>query len=101
MSTTTPFPTSNDMSSSSPRDDDEGLQVRSTQTPPRPLSAGDDASARHGSGFGSDEMNQQLDHLRQMGDEWTQSLRTTVRDNPLASVAVAVAVGMLLSRISR
>jgi hypothetical protein len=101
MSSTTPFPTSNDLSSSSSRDDDDSLQAHSTQTPPRPLSSGDDTSARHGSSHAGDELNQQLDHLRQMGDEWTQSLRTTVRDNPLASVAVAVAVGMLLSRISR
>jgi ElaB/YqjD/DUF883 family membrane-anchored ribosome-binding protein len=40
------------------------------------------------------------DHMREVGDEWAESLRSTVRENPLASVAVALAVGMLIARLS-
>jgi ElaB/YqjD/DUF883 family membrane-anchored ribosome-binding protein len=38
---------------------------------------------------------------KEMSDEWTQSLRSTVRDNPLAAVASALAVGLLIARITR
>jgi ElaB/YqjD/DUF883 family membrane-anchored ribosome-binding protein len=40
------------------------------------------------------------DHVREMGDEWAESLRTTVRENPIASVAVALAAGMLLAKLT-
>ena len=39
--------------------------------------------------------------LRETGDEWAESLRTTVRENPLAALATALAVGMLVSRLTR
>ena len=39
--------------------------------------------------------------LRQTGDAWTESLRCTVRDNPLVAVAAAVALGAVLSRLMR
>jgi ElaB/YqjD/DUF883 family membrane-anchored ribosome-binding protein len=39
--------------------------------------------------------------VREMSDEWTESLRSTVRDNPIAAVATAVAVGLLLARLTR
>jgi ElaB/YqjD/DUF883 family membrane-anchored ribosome-binding protein len=48
-----------------------------------------------------DELGVRADHLREVGDEWAESMRTTVRENPLAAVAVAVAVGMLVARITR
>ena len=34
-------------------------------------------------------------------EQWMESARVVVRDNPLAAVAVAVAAGMLLSRLAR
>ena len=34
-----------------------------------------------------------------MSEDWMRTLRTTVRDHPVASIAVAVAAGMLLSRM--
>jgi ElaB/YqjD/DUF883 family membrane-anchored ribosome-binding protein len=43
----------------------------------------------------------QAEHLRDLGDEWVQSLRTTVRENPMTALAVAVAAGMLLARVAR
>ena len=39
--------------------------------------------------------------LRNTGDEWVESVRTTVRRNPLACVAAAVALGALIARITR
>jgi ElaB/YqjD/DUF883 family membrane-anchored ribosome-binding protein len=41
------------------------------------------------------------DQVREMSDEWAESLRTTVRENPLAAVGVALAVGVLVARLSR
>ena len=48
-----------------------------------------------------DQVGVRADHLRELGDEWTQSLRETIRQNPLAAVAVAAAMGVLLARMSR
>ena len=38
--------------------------------------------------------------LGEMEEQWLESARTCVREHPLASVAVAVAAGMLISRLS-
>lgn len=40
------------------------------------------------------------DHAREVGDEWAESLRTTVRENPIASIAVALAAGMLIAKLT-
>ena len=40
------------------------------------------------------------EHLRETGDEWAESLRTSVREHPLAAIGVAVAVGMLIARLT-
>ncbi|MCK7497745.1 MAG: hypothetical protein MZW92_48515 [Comamonadaceae bacterium] len=51
---------------------------------------------------GANEMlHTKTDEWREKGDEWTDSLRETVRDNPLAAVATALAVGMLIARLTR
>lgn len=39
--------------------------------------------------------------LRDTRDEWIEGARTTVRNNPLAAVACAAAVGAVLARITR
>ena len=49
----------------------------------------------------SDTLHARADHAREVSDEWTESLRTTVRENPLATVAAALAVGWLVARITR
>jgi ABC-type transporter Mla subunit MlaD len=41
------------------------------------------------------------DQLRQTRDDWTEGLRCTVRANPLAALAVAVAIGALVARVTR
>jgi len=48
-----------------------------------------------------DALHQRADEMREIGDEWVESLRCTVRENPLAAVGVAVAVGLLVARLSR
>lgn len=47
------------------------------------------------------KLKNQARHAREAGDEWTESLRTTVRRNPLMAVATALAIGALVSRITR
>lgn len=37
----------------------------------------------------------------EMEQAWVESARKTVRENPLAAVAVAVAAGLLISRLTR
>ena len=48
-----------------------------------------------------DALHQRADDMRELRDEWAESLRDTVRENPLAAVGVAVAVGILIARLSR
>jgi len=48
-----------------------------------------------------DAIHAQTDQLRDTRDEWTESLRTMVRGNPLASIATAVALGAVIARITR
>lgn len=38
---------------------------------------------------------------RELGDEWAEALRTTVRDNPITAVVTALALGLLVARITR
>jgi len=48
-----------------------------------------------------DMLNHRGEQVRDMGDEWAESLRATVRENPLAAVAAAVALGLLVARLTR
>ena len=56
---------------------------------------------QEGMSSAGDTLQQRSDQALEIGDEWAESLRTTVRDHPLAAVATAVAVGMLVARITR
>lgn len=40
-------------------------------------------------------------HVKEIGDEWAESVRCTVRDNPLAAVATALALGVLIARLTQ
>lgn len=42
-----------------------------------------------------------MDTLSQTQERWVENCRVCVRDHPLASVGVAVAAGILLSRLIR
>lgn len=46
-------------------------------------------------------LHEKTDQLRQTRDEWVEGVRTTVRGNPLASVAAALALGAVIARITR
>lgn len=48
-----------------------------------------------------DVLHQRADQVRELRDEWTESLRETVRENPLAAVGIALAVGVLIARLTR
>ncbi len=45
-------------------------------------------------------VHSRADDMRELGDEWTTSLRTTVREHPVAAVVTALAVGVLLARLT-
>lgn len=45
-------------------------------------------------------LSERLDEFRALGDEWADSLRSTVREHPLAALAAAVAVGVIIARAS-
>lgn len=47
-----------------------------------------------------DGVGARSEHMRELGDEWAESLRCTVRDNPLAAVATALALGVLIARLT-
>ncbi|MDP1692042.1 MAG: hypothetical protein Q8L49_08870 [Burkholderiaceae bacterium] len=46
-------------------------------------------------------LHAKTDQLRDTGDAWVESVRTTVRGNPLTSVAAAFALGAVIARITR
>lgn len=48
-----------------------------------------------------DAIQGKSDAWQATGTEWTESLRGSVRENPLAALAAALAVGVLVARLSR
>lgn len=52
-------------------------------------------------GSAGEQLQANAERARELGDEWTESLRCTVRDNPLAAVAVALVAGALIARLVR
>ena len=54
-----------------------------------------------GASSASELLHDRAGQARDLGDEWTQSLRSIVRDNPLATVAAALALGVIIAKLSR
>ena len=54
-----------------------------------------------GASSASDVLHDRAGQARDLGDEWTQNLRTIVRENPLATVAAALALGVIIAKLSR
>jgi len=48
-----------------------------------------------------DALHERAGQAREMGDEWAESLRCTVREHPLAAVATALVVGVLIARLTQ
>ena len=48
-----------------------------------------------------DAVGAKTDEIRKAGDEWAESLRCTVRGNPLKSMAAAAVLGALVARMVR
>lgn len=48
-----------------------------------------------------DTLSQQASDARALGDEWTESVRCTVRQHPIAALATALAVGVLVVLVAR
>lgn len=49
----------------------------------------------------SENLHEKTAQLRQTGDEWVESARSTVRRNPLVSLGAAVVLGAVIARIAR
>ena len=49
----------------------------------------------------SDSLHARADQARELGDEWAESLRATVREHPLAALGTALALGIVVARLSR
>ena len=49
----------------------------------------------------TETLDERADQLRLMSDEWIDTLRSTVRENPLGALAAALALGMLVARVAR
>ena len=48
----------------------------------------------------ADSLKQRADQAVDMKDEWTESLRTAVREHPLAAIGTALALGLILARLT-
>ena len=48
-----------------------------------------------------DTLSAKANHLRETRDDWAESMRSTVRNNPLASMIAAVLLGALGVRVIR
>lgn len=46
-------------------------------------------------------MHAKTDPLRDMGEAWAEGVRSKVRNNPLASIAAALALGLVIARLKR
>ena len=46
-------------------------------------------------------LHARADQMRQMGREWRDGVRSSVREHPLTTIAAALALGVLLARLSR
>lgn len=49
----------------------------------------------------NETLHSRAGQVREISDEWAEGLRTKVRENPLAAVATALALGLLIARINR
>ena len=48
----------------------------------------------------AESLKQRADHAIDLKDEWTESLRTAIREHPIAAVGTALAIGVILARLT-
>jgi len=48
----------------------------------------------------ADALRQKADQAADLKDEWTESLRTAVREHPLAAIGTALALGVILAKLT-
>ncbi len=48
----------------------------------------------------ADTLKQRADQAADLKDEWTESLRTAVREHPLAAIGTALALGVILAKLT-
>jgi len=48
----------------------------------------------------TDSLKQRADQAVDLKDEWTESLRTAVREHPLAAIGTALALGVILAKLT-
>ena len=75
-----------------------GAKRRAPITLPEPPAVQKVQDGVHAAG---EALSQRAHDARELGDEWCESLRCTVRDNPLTAIATALAVGVLIARLTR
>jgi ElaB/YqjD/DUF883 family membrane-anchored ribosome-binding protein len=56
---------------------------------------------QEGMGGAGHSLQDSAEHLRELGDEWTEAARRTTRENPLSVLLVALAVGLLVGELTR
>lgn len=49
----------------------------------------------------AEALNLKTDQLRETGDAWAEEARAAVRSNPLVALAAAVALGVVIARLTR
>jgi len=55
----------------------------------------------HGLAQTGGALHDKAEQWRTTGDEWAESLRGSVREHPLAALAAALAVGVVIARLAR
>ena len=48
----------------------------------------------------ADSLKHKADQAADLKDEWTESLRSAVREHPLAAIGTALALGVLLAKLT-
>jgi len=55
---------------------------------------------QQGMASASDSLHERSGQAREMGEEWTESMRSTVRANPIAAVVTALVAGLVIARLT-
>jgi ElaB/YqjD/DUF883 family membrane-anchored ribosome-binding protein len=95
-----PFPTGADRELSKPKASGADLLNRVVQGAHQTIDRLAETAAPHVDRL-EHGMGSAGEGLHQRADEWTDGLRTTVREHPLAAVGAALALGVLVARLAR